>query len=379
VTTVLIAPDKFKGSLSAAEVADTLAGGLTRAGMDVLTLPLADGGDGSVAAALAAGFTAHLVTVAGATGNPHNATIATDGDTAVVEVANTCGLATLAGGRLAPMTASSYGFGQAIRHAIDLGARRIVLALGGSASSDAGIGMLAALGWRFRGRAGGEIAAIADNLTAIHTVDAHAAAVDLSAIEFIVAGDVTNPLLGADGAAAVYGPQKGADIADIDRLANGHDNLVGALQRSGRSDARRLAAAPGAGAAGGCGYAAALLGARIVSGADFFLDLLDFETQCAQADFVITGEGRLDTQTLSGKLPAAVAERAAAKPVIAVVGIDLLGSHTSPFAAVFAASDHSAVDTARDPIATRAALQAIAARIAGSPPSRRKSSHFAGK
>ena len=152
---VLIAPDKFKGSLTAAEVADHLAKGLTEAGAHSRTLPLADGGDGSVAAALASGFHPLPVTVHGATGQrPQHGVVAFDDDTAIVEVANTCGLSTLPGGVLAPMTASSYGFGEAIRAALTLARTRLVLALGGSASTDGGIGMLAALGYRFLDRAG---------------------------------------------------------------------------------------------------------------------------------------------------------------------------------------------------------------------------------
>ena len=151
---VLIAPDKFKGSLTAAEVADHLAKGLAEAGADSRTLPLADGGDGSVAAALASGFHPLSVDVHGATGENHRGVVAFDADTAIVEVANTCGLATLPNGIRAPMIASSYGFGEAIRAALTLSRYRLVLALGGSASTDGGTGMLAALGYRFLDRSG---------------------------------------------------------------------------------------------------------------------------------------------------------------------------------------------------------------------------------
>jgi glycerate kinase len=221
VTTVLIAPDKFKGSLTAAEVAESLSNGLVRAGMKVLTLPLADGGDGSVAAALASGFSAHDVQVQGATGRPHSATIAVDGDTAIVEIANACGLGTLPEGRLEPMKSSSFGLGQAIRYALDLGVGRIVLGLGGSASSDAGIGMLSALGFEFYRQDGRQVAATTENLSTIYRVTSGSAADSLAAVQFIVAGDVTNPLIGHGGAAAVYGPQKGASLADIDALELG--------------------------------------------------------------------------------------------------------------------------------------------------------------
>lgn len=362
MSTVLIAPDKFKGSLTASEVADTLAEGFAAAGMDVLTLPLADGGDGSVAAALAAGFAAHEVIVESALGTPHRSVIAVRGDTAVVEVANTCGLATLPQGRLAPLDASSRGFGQAIRSAIELGVHRVVLALGGSASSDAGIGMLAALGCEFLNVGGEVLVASARNLAAIHTVRWGSAR---PAVELVVAGDVINPLSGPSGAAAVYGPQKGASQAEIDALETGYDTLIQAFHRSGWTDAAAVAELSGAGAAGGCGFAAALLGARIVSGAHFFLDLLGFETLCEDADLVITGEGRLDGQTLCGKLPAAVAARAFPTPVLAVVGRnDLDEGVPSPFVDILAVEHFSQQSTAHDPVATRRALRLIAETVA---------------
>lgn len=364
MTTVLIAPDKFKGSLAAAEVASSLSDGLRRAGLDTITVPLADGGDGSVAAALASGYHSHRTIVQAATGGDHTATIAINGTTAIVEIANTCGLATLREGRLSPLTASSFGLGQAIRRAMELGAGRIVLGLGGSASSDAGIGMLGALGFRFHDHHGRELTPIAANLNAIHRVDDGGIAARLSGVELIVASDVTNPLIGPDGAAAVYGPQKGATATDIRTLENGYDQLIRALTESGHRDAPALAQLTGAGAAGGCGFAAALLGARLVSGADFFLDLVDFETHCEPTDLVITGEGCLDSQTLSGKLPAVVAQRSGTKPVVAVVGVNRLGLAQTPFARVLAATDYSTADTAHDPGATREALDRMAADLA---------------
>ncbi|MEV5838764.1 glycerate kinase [Nocardia sp. NPDC052112] len=359
---VLIAPDKFKGSLSATEVADNLAHGLARAGVDSVTLPLADGGDGSVAAALAAGMRSRTCVVAAALGRPHHTTIAIDEATAVVEVANTCGLATLPRGVLAPMTASSYGFGEAIRHVIDLGARRVVLALGGSASTDGGVGTLAALGYTFHDHDGRRLTPTAADLHRIDVVCA-ADAPDLRGIELVVASDVTSPLTGPSGAAAVYGPQKGATAVDIARLENGLDHLVTALQRSGWDNAAAHAATPGAGAAGGCGFAGLLLGARIVSGADYFLDLLDFDRHLLGTDLVITGEGRLDQQTLTGKLPAVVARRAAPIPVVAVVGRNDLTCPTTLFADTYAVVDYAGTDTAHDPKRTATQLRHIGAQI----------------
>lgn len=206
---VLVAPDKFKGSLTALEVATAIAEGLEAAGVASRLLPLADGGDGSVAAALHAGSAPRTVAVRAADGRRHHTEFAFDGTTAVVEVAGTCGLSTLPPGELAPMTSSSYGFGQAVLAALDAGARRIVLCLGGSASTDGGAGLLAALGVRFRDDAGRDVEPAGGALARIAEVDVSGLR-DLAGAELIVATDVTNPLLGADGAAAVFGPQKGA-------------------------------------------------------------------------------------------------------------------------------------------------------------------------
>ena len=290
--------------------------------------------------------------------------MAFDGGTAVVEVANTCGLATLPDGVLAPMTASSYGFGEAIRAALTLARTRLVLALGGSASTDGCIGMLAALGYRFLDPAGHLLAPTAENLNLIHRVDS-SGAVDVGEIELIIAGDVTSPLLGLTGAAAVFGPQKGATAAQVEQLDTGLANMVAAFTRSGHAGADAAARAPGSGAAGGIGFAAMLLGATTASGADYFLDLLDFDHLVADADLVITGEGRLDHQTLQGKLPAAVALRAAPTPVVAVVGRNDLDNDTATtgFADIFAVADLTDKDTSRDPRRTAELLHHIGTHI----------------
>jgi glycerate kinase len=312
---VLIAPDKFKGSLTAAEIVHHLGRGLEQRGIHYDGLPLADGGDGSVAAAVAAGFRAIDVDVAAATGERHSAAIAFDGTTAVVEVANTCGLHTLPAGTLAPLAASSAGLGDAVRAALQLDAKRIVLALGGSASTDGGTGMLAVLGAVFQNEAGEPVTPDGASLDHIHTVDL-AGVPDLSDTEIVIASDVQNPLIGPDGAAAVYGPQKGADPGQVAALDAGLTHLVERLVACGYPAARKLADTAGAGAAGGLGFAGLVLGGHAVSGADFFLDLLQFEAHLDGCDLVITGEGRIDDQTLNGKLPAIVARRAAPVPVV---------------------------------------------------------------
>ncbi|HEY5882681.1 MAG TPA: glycerate kinase [Nakamurella sp.] len=366
---VLLAPDKFKGSLTAAEVASHLGNGLRARGFTVDELPLADGGDGSVAAAVAAGFRPVPVTVAAATGRPHStrialASTAQDTVTAVVEVANTCGLHTLPGGRPAPLEASSAGVGEGVRQAVERGARRIVLALGGSASTDGGAGLLAALAVVFRDRSGRDIQIAGGALHRVATVDL-TGLLDLTGIDLVVAGDVANPLTGPHGAAAVYGPQKGASPTDVAALDAGLQHLVDHLAVL-RPDASALAREPGAGAAGGLGFAGLLLGGRIVSGADCFLDLLDFDDRVTDCDVVITGEGRIDDQTSHGKLPAVVAHRSHPRPVIAVVGRSDLSAAAAAemgLAAVHALTDHTDQNPAGDPALSRSLLTELARTI----------------
>ncbi|CAN5317278.1 glycerate kinase [soil metagenome] len=341
----LIAPDKFTGSLTADEVARAIGSGMN--GVDVAYLPLADGGDGSVDAAIAAGC-APVVLNGGAT-------IAVRNDTVLVELANTCGIQTLPAGTREPMLSSTRGLGEAILEALTLAPRSIVIALGGSASTDGGAGMLAALGVQFLDRDGAVVEPNGGSLERIHSADTSGLP-DLGGVELVCATDVINPLLGADGAAAVFGPQKGATGEQIARLEAGLATLARVL---GRADE------PGAGAAGGAAYGCLLLGARLVSGADYFLDLLGFDALAAASDLVITGEGSLDSQTASGKLVAVVAARSAA-PVVAVVGRCLLSpdeAHALALAGVYSTSEWAGRDTSDDREATMAALTSIGTAI----------------
>jgi glycerate 2-kinase len=235
---VLVAPDKFKGSLTALEVATAIGQGLEAAGVASRLLPLADGGDGSVAAAVHAGFASRPVAVRGADGRRRDTEIALDGTTAVVEVAGSCGLSTLPPGDLAPMTSSSHGFAEAVLAAVEAGARRVVLCLGGSASTDGGGGMLAALGVRFLDEAGRDVDPTGGTLARIAEVDGSGMR-DLAGVELIVATDVDNPLLGAEGAAAVFGPQKGADPGQVGELEAGLSRLVRLLDAAPLADAPR--------------------------------------------------------------------------------------------------------------------------------------------
>ncbi|MEU1420376.1 glycerate kinase [Kitasatospora sp. NPDC005751] len=308
---VVVAPDKFKGTLEGAEVAAQIAAGIRRAapGVEVRELPVADGGEGTLAAALAAGFSRIPAKVAGPTGLPVDAALAVRGDTAVVELAQSSGLARLPGGRTAPLAAGSYGVGQLIGRAVSLGAKRIVLGLGGSACTDGGAGMVQALGAGLRDADGAELPPGGAALRKLARLDLGPLADVLTGVEVVVACDVDNPLLGPRGATAVYGPQKGADGDDLVVLEEGLTRFADVV---GEAVGRDVREAPGAGAAGGVGFAAlALLGATMRPGIELMLELLGFDEAVRGARLVVTGEGCLDAQTLHGKAPAGVAAAAA--------------------------------------------------------------------
>ncbi|MFI6443895.1 glycerate kinase [Kitasatospora sp. NPDC050543] len=341
---VVVAPDKFKGTLEGAEVAARIAAGIRRSapGVEVRELPVADGGEGTLAAALAAGFTRIPVKVAGPTGLPVDAAIAVKGDTAVVELAQSSGLARLPGGRTAPLAAGSYGVGQLIGRAVALGAERVVLGLGGSASTDGGAGMVQALGVGLYDADGGELPPGGAALRRLTRLDPGSLADTLTGVEVVVACDVDNPLLGARGASAVYGPQKGADGDDLLVLEDGLTRFADVV---GAATGRDLRNAPGAGAAGGVGFAAlALLGATMRPGIELMLELLGFDEAVRGARLVVTGEGCLDAQTLHGKAPAGVAAAAtrAGVRVAAVAGRLELSEdewRAAGFAAAYALTD----------------------------------------
>lgn len=323
---MLVAADKFKGSLTATEVARHVTAGLRRAvpGLAVESVPVADGGDGTVAAALAAGFARHEVRVTGPVGDPVAATFALHEDgTAVVEMAEASGLQHLPEGRFAPLTATTYGTGELLRAALDAGATTIVFGVGGSATTDGGAGMLAALGARFLDAAGTPLAPGGGPLRDLATADLSGLDPRLARTEVVLASDVDNPLTGPKGAPAVYGPQKGASEQDVAALDAALAHYAKVLETAVGARAAEYAAAPGAGAAGGIGYGALVgLGAVFRPGIDVMLEVLGFGPALARATFVVTGEGSLDEQTLHGKAPAGVAAaaRAAGLEVAAVCG-----------------------------------------------------------
>jgi glycerate kinase len=322
---VVVAPDKFKGSLTAAEVAAGVADGLIRGGFagEIEALPVADGGDGTVAAAVAAGFNRVELVVHGPVGKNVTASYALLGDTAVIEAAQACGLTLLPRGCLAPLTATSRGVGELILTATRMGAKRIVLGIGGTATTDGGAGLLQALGARLTDAKGRELPPGGAALASLAAVDLTGLR-DLAGVEFLLASDVDNPLLGTSGAAAVYAPQKGASPGEVRLLEAGLRRWANFAEAAVDGEVL-VRDSPGAGAAGGIGFAALLfLGAQMRPGIELLLELASFGSRLDGARLVITGEGSLDAQSLHGKAPVGVARAAGAHspavPVVAVAG-----------------------------------------------------------
>ncbi len=351
---VILAPDKFKGSLSAPEVARHLAAGLRSANpaLDIELVPLGDGGEGTVDAAVAAGFTRVSATVEGPTGGPVDADFAVRGTHAVIEMAAASGLHVLDGGALVPLTASSFGTGQLVCAALERGCTDIVLGVGGSACTDGGAGMLAALGAKLldsRDRpvapGGGALATV--SRIVLETLDPR-----LAGTRFTLASDVDNPLLGPDGTAAVFAPQKGASRAQVEQLEEALERYFRVLSNELGMHSVDASDQPGSGAAGGVGYAAlAVLNAARRPGIDVVMELTSLARRLPGAVAVITGEGSLDHQSLRGKAPVGVAEaaRQAGVRVLAVCGRTTLDDETlrgAGFARTFALTDLEP-DTAR--------------------------------
>ena len=367
---MLVAPDKFKDSVTAAQAAAALRAGLLseRPFLHVLPLPVADGGEGTLDAAVSAGLQIMPVLVQGPTGDEVETGFAFGDGTAVVELADVSGLRRLPDGK-APLTASTFGVGQVIAAALDTGATTIVLGIGGSSSTDGGAGMLQALGVRLTGADGADLdrggAALA-GLAEIDTAGLDRRLRPGGSSTVLVASDVNNPLLGLSGAAAVFGPQKGATLAEVEILDAALTRFAAVTALVTGLD---LAGAAGAGAAGGTGFGAlAYLGAKLVPGVELVLDLIGFDDALAGASLVITGEGSMDGQSLGGKAPIGVARAAARRgvPVVAVAGqvqLSLEEVAAAGFRAVYALSDlepDRAVSMAR----AEKLLQQVGAQIA---------------
>lgn len=349
---VVVAPDKFKGSLTAREVADRVAAGIAAVspGVDVVRVPVADGGDGTVDAALAAGYERIPVRATGPTGEPVDTAYAVRDGVAVVEMADVSGLRLLPPDRLAPRTATSYGTGEVVRAALDRGCRSVVLGIGGSASTDGGAGIVEALGVRLLDAAGNPLPRGGGALADLDRVDLSGLHPAVARTRIVVACDVDNPLLGPHGAAAVYGPQKGAspdDVTALDAALKHWADVVDAVLAGpgGANPAQAIRDRAGAGAAGGVGYAAmAVLGAELEPGIGLVLDLVRFADHLPGASLVVTGEGSLDEQTLHGKAPAGVAAAAAKAgvPVVTVsgrLGLDRAQLERAGIAAAYALTD----------------------------------------
>ncbi len=321
---VVVAPNAFKGTLSAAEAAAAMALGVREAfpGAEVVEVPVADGGDGTAEALVTAHRgTFEPVDVEGPLGEPVRATYGRLGPTeAVVELASASGLALVTPERRDARRASTFGFGQLLAAARAGGATRIIAGIGGSATNDGGAGMAQALGYRLLDARGHELERGGAALARLARIDASGFDVAWREVSIEVACDVTNPLTGPHGAAAVYGPQKGADERQVRELDAALANLARVIERD---LGKEVDGVPGGGAAGGTGAGMlAFLGARLVPGAPLIVSASGFDRQLRGANLVLTGEGRVDEQTAYGKAPGEVARRArhAGVPVVLIAG-----------------------------------------------------------
>ena len=323
--TILLAPDSFKECLTAKQVCQALEAGFRDAFPDAtyVHVPMADGGEGTMQSLVdATGGEIFTLTVSGPDGNPVTASygILGDGRTAVIEMASASGLDLVAESSRDPRTASTYGTGQLVRACLDRGVSRLVLGLGGSATNDAGEGFARALGARFLDAQGAELPPGGAALARLASIDVSGLDPRLATLIIDVACDVTNPLCGPSGASAVYGPQKGADASAVVEL----DAALARFADVAAADlGRQVATIPGAGAAGGLGAGLLAFTAGVLHrGVDIVIDHTGLKEKVAAADLVVTGEGRIDSQTQFGKTPFGVARvaRAAGKPVIGIAG-----------------------------------------------------------
>ena len=318
----VVVSDSFKGTVSSREICEIAQRVIPRhfPACEVVCIPVADGGEGTVDCFVQAmGAQRVEVTVTNALGEKSAAAYARIGELAIIEMAAAAGLPQV-GALRCPGTATTYGVGELIAHAAHSGCRKILLGLGGSATNDGGCGCAAALGVRFYDAAGQSFVPVGDTLGRIARIDTAEAEALLRSVEITVMCDVTNPLYGPTGAAYVFAPQKGADAEKVKSLDAGLRHFGDVIRSQYGLD---VSAMPGAGAAGGMGAGCvALLGGTIQSGIDAVLDVTGFDRQLEGADLVITGEGRIDSQSADGKVISGVARRTRAKgvPLIAIAG-----------------------------------------------------------
>jgi glycerate kinase len=320
---ILIAPNAFKNSLDATAVALAIEKGLKQSTLICTTecFPIGDGGDGTgklIVEKCGGKFLSSIVH--DPLGRPINASVGfiDDEKTAIIEMANAAGMRLLKHSELSPLRVSSFGTGEQIKFALDKGARKIVIAMGGSATVDGGCGVLSALGIRFLDAKGKSLTPIPEMLKDLDALDLSGLDQRIAQCEVIVLCDVSNPLLGEEGAAAVFGPQKGASPVDVQKLET---FLTQFCEVTLKHTGQNISAIQRGGTAGGAAAGLfAFLNARLVNGIDYFLQLTDFDSALQRSDVVITGEGALDEQTLQGKGPFGVAEKA--KPLgIPVIGL----------------------------------------------------------
>lgn len=325
VNKIVIAPDSFKESLTALEAAQAIEKGLRRVlpMADIIKVPMADGGEGTVQALVDATNGKRLTkTVTGPLGVPVEGFIGLTGDgkTAVIEMAAAAGLHLVPAEQRNPLAATTYGVGELIRFAIEQGVKQIIIGLGGSATNDAGCGMAQALGAKLLNKKGESIGFGGEALADLDRIEITDLNPKLKNVQFEIAADVTNPLTGDKGAAAVFGPQKGAGLADIQILDYNLKHFAQIVRRDLHREVDKI---QGAGAAGGLGAGAlCFLNGKLRHGADIVIEAVSLQKIITGADFVITGEGKIDGQTVYGKTPIAVAQCAkkAGIPVIALAG-----------------------------------------------------------
>ncbi|HET9097391.1 MAG TPA: glycerate kinase [Candidatus Baltobacteraceae bacterium] len=320
---VVIAPDKFKGRLTAAQAADAIERGMRAVLHDAefVVAPMADGGEGTVDAFIRAGAQPRAVRVHGPLGDPVDAVFAVLDDTAIIEMAAASGLELLAHDRRDVMHADTYGTGELLLAALDAGARRVIVGAGGSATNDAGTGFLRALGARFIDETGEVLDRAIARYARLEEIDLTHFDSRVRSVPIVIASDVDNPLCGSRGASRTYAAQKGANPAQIALLDLTFDHVADVAARTLRRDQRD---SPGAGAAGGLGYALLeFLGARLERGVNVIAEELDLTQALHGASLCVTGEGKIDDQTLHGKTVSGVAELARAQhvPVVAFAGV----------------------------------------------------------
>lgn len=359
---ILIAPDSFKGTITAAEAAQAIAAGWDqiRPGDDLTLLPMADGGEGTLdaLAAGAARSSRHPIEVSGPDGRTVTASwLELPEDTAAVELAETSGITLLQ--HLDAPGSHTLGFGQAIAHAADSGAKRLLLAIGGSASTDGGSGLLLALGAELTDSSGTTIPLGNAGLAKLHSVNLAPALERLRGVELIAISDVRNPLCGPEGAAAVFGPQKGVEPAEITQFDHNLAHLASFFEPE-------IATSQGAGAAGGTGFALLTLGATLVSGSEALASHLRIDERLREADLLITGEGKYDDQTSFGKVAAELHTRAAAAGAATALVAGVIERSTQQWSHALSLTElaqSSAAAIAEPAVWLRAAGRELAARF----------------